>query len=876
MTEPTDVLRLYLDDDQEPFKTARPPLRFQFSTLHLADGAHRLRIEAHNGLAGASVREIPFLVRNGVAITCSGIVPNQEIAGQVGLVINAYAGNTEVDFEPSRAETPQPIPTWAWLIFLAIVAWTMFYVLNPQTKPVQAATAGVSSMVGERVYVDVCGKCHGDDGLGAPGLGPARLQDAQMVISPDPTDLVAWVTAGPVPEDPISASGSVGSGRPRMRMLAFGPPRLAPMELVAALNYARTHWGNQAPTIDPVVRRAPAAIREFDEQYVAALQRGHGDLVRLQDMYAREEGRVPRLVRRGLDRVEVDVSSPESIRDTLQAWLSNLREVNSVDLRQAAYAEMEGGRVVYAHGKVTLTVTPRDGSAARAYDGHFVRVYVKELAGLDAAGQPICDPEGHPRSVWRLAFDYATTPMGVGCPPGREGEVCPAVDDGRITYADVQRILASANQRATHAPHGNFWELPYAEFVALTFPYKPVPGATIRMVNLDPTHGVTGAETNLVKALRDGRELFAEVAGQPPVRVDIERMPKGAAPLASADIGRIISWLDHGHPEGGKPRDAGGTPPAVPPGPGPATPPGPANPPGPPTAPAAGDLGFDDVVAILSGLNPKASSAPHGEFWKLPYEKFVALEFPIFSESAKARLVEPGKPDRSNFLRAFRKQPLLIVREDGTEAEYDMGKPMPPKGKGDRPTAEQLAALERWVAAGCPKVRGGGAAPGGTPPAPPATPPAAPPATPPSSPPPPPPPSAPPPPPPPAAAPTGDTAGALDFAGVVAMFEGLAPKAGSAPHGEFWKLPYEKFVALEFPIYAENGKARLVEPGKPERSNILRALEKKPLLVTREDGVEIEYDMGKPMPPKGKGAKPTAAQIEALRAWIAAGCPKTK
>ncbi len=139
MTEPTDVIRLYLDDDKEPFKTARPPLRFQFSTLHLADGQHRLRVEAHNGLAGESIKEIPFHVRNGVAITVSGIEPNQEIAGQVGLIINAYAGNTEIDFEPSRAETPQPVPTWAWLIFLVIVAWTMFYVLNPATKPVQAA-----------------------------------------------------------------------------------------------------------------------------------------------------------------------------------------------------------------------------------------------------------------------------------------------------------------------------------------------------------------------------------------------------------------------------------------------------------------------------------------------------------------------------------------------------------------------------------------------------------------------------------------------------------------------------------------------------------------------------------------------------------------
>ena len=59
---------------------------------------YRLRIEAHNGLAGESVREIPFHVRNGVAITVSGLEPHQEIAGQAGVIINAYAGNIAASF----------------------------------------------------------------------------------------------------------------------------------------------------------------------------------------------------------------------------------------------------------------------------------------------------------------------------------------------------------------------------------------------------------------------------------------------------------------------------------------------------------------------------------------------------------------------------------------------------------------------------------------------------------------------------------------------------------------------------------------------------------------------------------------------------------
>ena len=114
--EPPEPIKLYLDDDDTPFRVAPPPLTFQFNTIALPDGPHKLRIEASNGLAPPTLKEIPFVVRNGVAITASGLEPGQTIAGQVQMVINAYAGNTEIDFEPRRAETPQPIPTWAWVV----------------------------------------------------------------------------------------------------------------------------------------------------------------------------------------------------------------------------------------------------------------------------------------------------------------------------------------------------------------------------------------------------------------------------------------------------------------------------------------------------------------------------------------------------------------------------------------------------------------------------------------------------------------------------------------------------------------------------------------------------------------------------------------
>jgi len=67
-----EPIKLYLDDAAEPFKVAEPPLRFSLSTIPLADGAHTLRVEAANGLAPPTIKEIPFRVRNGVAVTVSG------------------------------------------------------------------------------------------------------------------------------------------------------------------------------------------------------------------------------------------------------------------------------------------------------------------------------------------------------------------------------------------------------------------------------------------------------------------------------------------------------------------------------------------------------------------------------------------------------------------------------------------------------------------------------------------------------------------------------------------------------------------------------------------------------------------------------------
>ncbi len=47
--------------------------------------------------------------------------------GKIPILINAYGGSGETVWEPLRAETPAPIPTWAWVLFIVIVAFGAFY-----------------------------------------------------------------------------------------------------------------------------------------------------------------------------------------------------------------------------------------------------------------------------------------------------------------------------------------------------------------------------------------------------------------------------------------------------------------------------------------------------------------------------------------------------------------------------------------------------------------------------------------------------------------------------------------------------------------------------------------------------------------------------
>src|SRR5262245_29758217 len=126
-------IEIFIDDESLPRQTLLPPATLELDTEGLADGPHRLRVHAIEDSGTVGVEEIPFTVRNGPGIAVVGLSDGDEVRGRVPLLINAFASRPGDVFEPARAETPAPIPTWAWVLFLVVVAWGMWYVARELT-----------------------------------------------------------------------------------------------------------------------------------------------------------------------------------------------------------------------------------------------------------------------------------------------------------------------------------------------------------------------------------------------------------------------------------------------------------------------------------------------------------------------------------------------------------------------------------------------------------------------------------------------------------------------------------------------------------------------------------------------------------------------
>lgn len=252
---------VYLDGQDEPIVSYRPPVRFELDTTQLEDGSHTLKIVASDSTGHKGVRIINFEVRNGPGIDVEGVQNNDILDGKVPILLNAYGGAKEPFWEPARAETPAPVPTWAWVLLLVIAAWASFYIAQQWNAPERFASSPTyrpytgqnnheqtaiqsppasDANIGATLYRTSCSSCHQANGEGIPGAFPPLAGDP-VVTAQDPTQHIRVVLFG--------MQGEAIDG---VEYSAAMPPfseQLSDEEVAAIINHERTSWGNDAPTV---------------------------------------------------------------------------------------------------------------------------------------------------------------------------------------------------------------------------------------------------------------------------------------------------------------------------------------------------------------------------------------------------------------------------------------------------------------------------------------------------------------------------------------------------------------------------------------------------------------------------------------------------
>ena len=135
---PEPRVRIFVDNQPESVSDQAPPATVTIDTSRLADGEHRLRIEARDATGGTGIRSIPFVVRNGPGITISGLREGATVHGAITFMVNAFGA--EEPFESHRAESHSPTPVWMWVLSLVILAWAAWYLTMQWNPPSEFAT----------------------------------------------------------------------------------------------------------------------------------------------------------------------------------------------------------------------------------------------------------------------------------------------------------------------------------------------------------------------------------------------------------------------------------------------------------------------------------------------------------------------------------------------------------------------------------------------------------------------------------------------------------------------------------------------------------------------------------------------------------------
>jgi len=262
-------IEVFVDDEREPRASFEPPGELELETRDLADGSHVLRVRATGGEGSAGVEEIPFVVRNGPGIAVVGLRKQEVVQGRVPLLVNAYESRRGDVFEPGSVETPAPIPTWTWVLALAVVSWAMWYAASEyrgHAEALAAAAPGAAAPVaaaptvaqpsgpaavaaepawkarGAQVFGNYCSPCHQLTGQGLPGVFPP-LAGSATVQAGDPSEHLRTVLQG------LHGKTIGGVAYPAV-MPPFGP-QLADADVAAVVNHERSSWGNHAPFVQP-------------------------------------------------------------------------------------------------------------------------------------------------------------------------------------------------------------------------------------------------------------------------------------------------------------------------------------------------------------------------------------------------------------------------------------------------------------------------------------------------------------------------------------------------------------------------------------------------------------------------------------------------
>src|SRR5699024_10476628 len=114
----------------------------------------------------------------------------------------------------------------------------------------ESADSGIS---GATIYSNNCSACHQNNGQGITGAFPS-LVDAPYVTNEDPTNHIRAILYG---LQGITIGGEEYTGV----MQAFGD-MLSDEEVAAVINFERTNWGNNAPT---VTAEDVASVRSDDD-----------------------------------------------------------------------------------------------------------------------------------------------------------------------------------------------------------------------------------------------------------------------------------------------------------------------------------------------------------------------------------------------------------------------------------------------------------------------------------------------------------------------------------------------------------------------------------------------------------------------------------